>query len=64
MRMMVESNTFFCVHLLGEYATHPLTRPAKRLPLSLLLAGMSLPRRRFVAATRLNAPSGASNCGF
>ncbi|NDP47457.1 MAG: hypothetical protein GZ085_03530 [Sulfuriferula multivorans] len=35
-----------------------------RLPLSLLVAGPGLPPRRFAAATRPDAPSGASNCRF
>jgi hypothetical protein len=49
------------LHHLGEYATRPLARLDVRLPLSLLLAGMSLLRRRFAAATHPDAPSGASN---
>jgi len=48
----------------GAHATHPLARLAERLPLSFLLAGMSLPRCHFVADTHPDAPSGASNCGF
>jgi len=61
-------NTQFCAsakdHPMGERATHPLARPVGRLVLSLRLAGISLPRCRFAPATRPNAPSGASNCGF
>jgi len=44
-------------------ATHPLARPVVRLPLSLLLAYRGSLRRRFVADTRPNAPSGASDYG-
>ena len=52
------------LHLLGERATHTLARPAGRLPLSLIVAGTSLPPLRFAADTRPNAPSRASNYGF
>jgi len=45
-------------------ATHPLIRLVMRLPLSLVVAGTGLPPPRFVAATRPDAPSGASNFGF
>jgi hypothetical protein len=48
----------------GESATHPLARPAGRLAVSLLLAGMGLQRRRFAPAIHLDAPSGAPNYGF
>jgi len=51
-------------HLSGEDATCPLVCLAERLPLSFLLAGMSLPRRHFAADTHPDAPSGASNYGF
>ena len=51
-------------HRLGEYATHPLLRPVKRMAVSLLLAGPGPQRRRFVPDTRPNAPVGASNCCF
>ncbi|MDP2880693.1 MAG: hypothetical protein Q8N89_03815 [Azonexus sp.] len=34
----------------GDSATWPLARPVGRPALALLLAGMSLPRRRFVPA--------------
>ncbi|HYP67542.1 MAG TPA: hypothetical protein VEP67_04745 [Thiobacillaceae bacterium] len=46
--------------LLGERAAHPLACPDVRLALSLLLAGPGLRRRRFVPATRPDAPSGVS----
>lgn len=49
---------------LGESATHPLARLAARLPLSLVVAGPGLPPPCFAAATRPDAPSGASNRGF
>lgn len=109
--MYIELAAFDNDHRLGGNATHPLARPAGRLALSLLLAGMALRsvvrgaprsgdrtaeempvtamwsaciplrgripkgapalpfavalrRRRFAPATRLNAPSGASNYGF
>jgi len=55
---------FDTVHPLGETATHPTARLLVRLPLSRLLAGPGLPRRCFVADTRSDAPSDASNCGF
>ena len=55
---------FDYAHHVGEYATHPLARPVKRLALSLLLAYLGRQRRRFAPATRLNAPAGASNCRF
>jgi hypothetical protein len=80
--MCIEFAAFAHLHRLGDHATHPLARPARRLalhpqgvgrigeaakaatnPLSLILAGMSLRRRRFAPDTRLIAPSGASNCG-
>jgi len=47
-------DTDFCVseviHSKGESATRPLARLVGRPALSLLLAGMSLPRRRFAPA--------------
>jgi len=55
---------FDMICLQGESATHPLIRQAVRLPLSRLLAGTSLPRRCFAAATHPDAPSGASNYGI
>ncbi|MFZ5576042.1 MAG: hypothetical protein ACOY5S_12685 [Pseudomonadota bacterium] len=55
---------FDAIHLLGDFATHPLARPVARLPLSRLLAGPGLRRRCFAADTRPDVPSGASNCGF
>jgi len=42
-------------------ATSRMTRPGERLALSLLLAGTSLPRRRFAPYTRPNMPSGSFN---
>jgi hypothetical protein len=48
-------------HRLGDHATHPQARLLARLPLARLLAGTGLPRRFFVAVTRSDAPSGASN---
>jgi len=38
------------IHLKGESASRPLARPVGRPALALLLAGMSLPRRRFAPA--------------
>jgi len=52
------------IHLLGESATHSLARLGARLPLSLVVAGISLLPPRFATATRPDAPSSASNCGF
>jgi hypothetical protein len=51
-------------HYSGEVATHPLARPDGRLALSLLLAGMSLPRRRFAPASLPNAPIGRVQLRF
>ena len=51
-------------HLMGDTATHPMARLVVRLPLSHLVAGPGLPPRCFAAATRPDAPSGASNCGL
>jgi hypothetical protein len=45
--MNIELSRFFDLHQSGESAKRPLARPDGRLALSLLLAGMSLPRRRF-----------------
>jgi len=42
-------------------AQHPLTGPGGRLPLPLVVAGMSLLPPRFVAPPRLGLPSGVSN---
>jgi hypothetical protein len=49
---------------MGESATHPLARLGARLSLSLVVAGPGLLPPRFAPATRPDAPSGASNCGF
>jgi len=63
-QMGAEFRAFDAVcHRFG-YAAHPLPRPDKRLALSLLLAYPGRQRRRFAPATRLNAPSSASNYGF
>jgi hypothetical protein len=62
--MSIEFSAFVSVHLLDESATHPLKRLGARLLLSLLVAGPGLPPRRFAAATRPDASSDASNCGF
>lgn len=62
--MFVEYVMNICGFPQDGYATRPLARPDKRLPLSLLLAGMSLPRRRFVPGTRLTAPASQPNYGF
>jgi hypothetical protein len=61
--MNIELLSIDILHRNGDNATHPLARPDGRLAVSLLLAGMSLRRRRFVPDTRLNAPSGAFNYG-
>jgi hypothetical protein len=47
-----------------ESATHPLLRQVTSLPLSLVVAGISLPPPRFAAATRPDAPSNASSHRF
>ncbi len=62
--MESDLTAFDNLHLLGERATHPLARSVVRLPLSLVVAGMSLSPPRFAADTRPNAPSRASNYGF
>jgi hypothetical protein len=62
--MKLDCSAFDDLRRLGESATHPLARPVKRLPLSLLVAGPGLLPRRFAPATRPNAPSDASNYGF
>jgi hypothetical protein len=62
--MNIDSFAFDEPHRFSESATHPLARPDGRLALSLVLAGMSLPRRRFAPSTHPNAPSGASNYGI
>ena len=62
--MNVGFYAFDPVHRQGASATHPLTRLVARLPLSLVVAGPGLPPPRFVATTRPDAPSGASNYGF
>ena len=51
-------------HPMGEFATCWPVRLGRRLALSLLLAGMSLPRRRFAPDTRPGALASTSNCGF
>jgi hypothetical protein len=62
--MNTEFSAFDGLHLLDEDASLQLVRLLTRLPLSRLLAGPGLLRRCFAAATRSDAPSGASNCGF
>jgi len=62
--MNTEFSPIYWVHLSGYTATRLLARPVVRLPLSRLVAGPGLPPRCFAAATRPDAPSGASNCGF
>jgi len=62
--MDIGFSAFDHVHLSGESATRPLSRLGTRLPLSLVVAGPGLPPSRFAAATRPDAPSGASNYGF
>ncbi|MHB8824507.1 MAG: hypothetical protein ACYC5T_06665 [Thiobacillus sp.] len=52
------------VHQEGAPATRPQARLGTRLPLSLVVAGPGLPPPCFAAATRPDAPSGASNYGF
>jgi hypothetical protein len=63
-RMNIELADFEKACLMLANATHPPARPGGRLALSLLLAGASLPRRRFAPCTRPNAPADASNSGF
>ncbi len=62
--MNTEFSAFVSIHRVGEIATRPHARLLGRLPLSRLLAGPGLRRRCFAAATRSDAPSGASNYGF
>ena len=51
-------------HLLGERATHPISPPSGALAALLLLAGMSMRRRRALPAHPMTACSGASNYRF
>jgi hypothetical protein len=62
--MNTEFADFDAGHPVGESATCSPVRPGRRLALSLLLAGMSLPRRRFAPDTRSSALASTSNCGF
>ncbi|MHB0982486.1 MAG: hypothetical protein ACYC02_03790 [Thiobacillus sp.] len=57
-------SAFVLVRRQAEAATHPLARPDARLPLSLVVAGNSLPPSRFAATTRPDAPSSAPNYSF
>jgi len=45
-------------------ASRPLARLVARLPLSLVVAGISLPPSRFAAVTRPAAPSSMTNHGY
>ncbi|MEQ1592844.1 MAG: hypothetical protein ABL892_10700 [Thiobacillaceae bacterium] len=49
---------------MAKHATHPMARLTTCLPLSLVVAGISLLPSRFAAVTRPDAPSSASNHGF
>ncbi len=51
-------------HLMGDNATHPIEPRCGTLAALLLLAGMSLRRRRALPAHRITAHSGASNYRF
>jgi hypothetical protein len=62
--MNTEFADFEAGHPIAESATRPPARPGRRLALSLLLAGMGLPRRRFAPNTRPSTPASASNCSF
>jgi len=62
--MNTELSAFDVVHPVGVTATRPMARLLVRLPLSRLLAGPGPQRRCFVAGTRSDAPSDASNYGF
>lgn len=62
--MNTETACFDVAHRMGDYATHPIARPARRPAALLLLAGMSPPRRRALPADTRNAHSDASNDGF
>ena len=55
---------FEALHHLGDSATHPIAPPWRVLAALLLLAGISLPRRRALPAHPMTAHSGASNRGF
>jgi hypothetical protein len=59
--MKIHLHAFVHARLRGKTATRPLVRLATRLPLSRLTC---LLPRCFAPDTRLNAPSGVSNCGF
>jgi hypothetical protein len=62
--MHIKPCRFDAHHLMGDSATHPLARPAKRRALSLLLAGAGLRRPRFAPDTRPDAPTCAPNYFF
>jgi len=51
-------------HRMGETATRPIRPPSGTLAALLLLAGISLPRRRALPAHPMSTCSGASNYGF
>jgi len=62
--MDIDFSGFDNPHLLGENATHPIRPPSGALAALLLLAGMSLRRRRALPAHPMAACSGASNYRF
>ncbi|MCL2345525.1 MAG: hypothetical protein FWC58_06700 [Desulfobulbus sp.] len=51
-------------HRMSEAATRPIRPPSGALATLLLLAGISLPRRRALPAHPMPTYSGASNYGF
>jgi hypothetical protein len=62
--MNAELSAFDSVHPVGVTITRPTARLIVRLPLSRLLAGPGPQRRCYVADTRSDTPSDASNFGF
>jgi hypothetical protein len=63
-RMNAELSAFDSVHPVGVTVTRPMARLIVRQALSRLLAGPGPQRRCFVADTRSDTPSDASNFGF
>jgi uncharacterized protein (TIGR03382 family) len=62
--MNIDFSGFDDIHLLGERATHPIRPPSGALAALLLLAGMSLRRRRALPTHPMTTCSGTSNYRF
>ena len=59
-----ELAAFAHANLVGETATHPIARLARRLASLLLVAGNDHAPHRALPGSTPDAHSGASNCGF